>query len=100
LALAPFISELDGAAHVAIRVTPRASRAGLGGVRGEVLVLRVSAPPAEGKANAAVRSLIAKACGVPAGRVVLVRGKSSREKVVRIEGMSAAEASRRLRATS
>jgi uncharacterized protein (TIGR00251 family) len=68
-------------------------------MQGPALVIRVSAPPAEGRANAAVRKMVSQACGVPAGRVVIVRGERSRDKVLRVEGMSAAEAARRMRAT-
>jgi uncharacterized protein (TIGR00251 family) len=71
-----------------VRVQPRAGRDELAGVRDGRLLVRVSAPPVDGKANAAVCAAIAKAAGVPKGSVVVLRGASSRDKVVRIEGVA------------
>jgi uncharacterized protein YggU (UPF0235/DUF167 family) len=79
-----------------VRVTPRARTDEIVGVRDGVLVLRVAAPPADDRANAAVQSLIARRLGVRASRVVLVRGERSREKVVRVEGLAADAALRAL----
>ncbi|HEY8465744.1 MAG TPA: DUF167 domain-containing protein [Solirubrobacterales bacterium] len=81
---------------VAIRVQPRASRAGVAGERAGAIVVRVNAPPAEGKANEAVRKLVARAAGVPKGDVEIVRGERSRDKVVRARGLSARELRERL----
>jgi uncharacterized protein (TIGR00251 family) len=79
-------------ADLAIRVQPRAKRTEVAGERGDAVVIRVSAPPVEGKANEAVCRLIAARVGVPRRAVRIVRGESSRDKVVRIDGMSADEA--------
>ena len=70
-----------------MRVVPRAKRPGLERRADGVLVARVSAPPVEGKANAAVCELIAKEYGVPKSRVSVVRGLSARDKDVRITGL-------------
>ncbi len=79
-----------------MRVKPRGGRDAVEGVADGRLVLRVSAPPVEGRANAAVERLVADAMGVPKGRVTVVGGQKAREKVVRVEGLSAAEARARL----
>jgi hypothetical protein len=50
-----------------------------------VLVVRVNAPPVEGKANKAVCKLLAKHYGVPPSRVEIVRGHNARDKVVRLD---------------
>lgn len=72
-------------AEIAVRVTPRAARnvveAGDGGLR-----VHVTTVPEGGKANEAVRKLLAKALGVAKTRLVLVRGETARDKVFRIEG--------------
>jgi uncharacterized protein (TIGR00251 family) len=81
---------------LAIRVQPRAKRTGVAGERGGAVVIRVSAPPVEGKANEAVEKLIADKLGVPKSAVAIVRGDSSRDKLVRIDGLSADEARTRL----
>jgi len=79
-------------ADLAIRVQPRAKRSEVAGERGGALLIRVSAPPVDGKANAAVCRLIAERVGVPRSAVRIVRGEASRDKVVRIDGLSADEA--------
>jgi len=71
-----------------VRVTARASRDELAGLRDGVLHVRVSAPPVDGKANQAVCRLIARAVGVGRTRVTVVRGERSRDKVVRIDGVN------------
>jgi uncharacterized protein (TIGR00251 family) len=81
---------------LAIRVIPRASRTEIVGERAGRLAVRVTAPPLEGRANDAVRRLLAKALGVTVGRVQVVSGERGRDKRVRIEGISATEAARRL----
>jgi uncharacterized protein YggU (UPF0235/DUF167 family) len=60
------------------------------GERAGAIVIRVTAPPVDGKANAALCALIASAAGVPPSRVSVVRGATSRDKVVRVEGAEAA----------
>ena len=74
-----------------MRVIPRARRDEIGGERGGRLVVRVTAPPVDGAANTALRRLIAKEAGVSASRVSIVRGETSRDKVVRVEGLTGAE---------
>lgn len=70
-------------AEIAVRVTPRGGRDAIeSGPEG--LRVRVTAPPEDGKANDAVRRLLAKAMGVAPTRLVLVRGATSRDKVFRL----------------
>lgn len=64
----------------------RARRSSVEGERNGRVLVRVTAPPVEGAANVALRRLIADRAGVPAARVSVVRGKASRDKVVRVEG--------------
>ncbi len=76
---------------VALSVRPRARRAGINGIAaaaGGAFVLRVSvtAPPEDGKANAAVIALLATAWRVPKRAVTVIRGAASRRKTVRVEG--------------
>jgi uncharacterized protein len=81
---------------LAIRVQPRAKRTEVAGERGGAVVIRVSAPPVDGKANEAVEKLIADTLNVPKRAVAIVRGDGSRDKLVRIDGLSADEARTRL----
>jgi uncharacterized protein (TIGR00251 family) len=80
-----------------VRVTARASRDELAGLRDGVLHVRVSAPPVDGKANQAVCRLIARAVGVGRTSVSVVRGERSRDKVVEIDGLEPEAALRKLR---
>lgn len=82
--------------RLALRVQPRARKNEIAGERAGALVVRVTAPPVDGKANTAVRRLIAKRLGVPASRVSIVRGESSRDKLVDVEGFDDAELRRAL----
>jgi uncharacterized protein (TIGR00251 family) len=72
---------------IAIRVTPRSSKPGIGGWRTgadgrEELEVRVAAAPSDGQANAAVIKLLATALGVPKGAIAIVSGDISRHKRV------------------
>jgi uncharacterized protein (TIGR00251 family) len=67
-----------------IRVTPRASTNAVAGERDGVLLVRVTAPPVDGKANDAVVALLAKTLGMPRGGVQVVGGASSRTKRVSV----------------
>jgi uncharacterized protein (TIGR00251 family) len=81
---------VDGA-HIAVRLQPRARANQIVGERAGVLVVRVTAPPVDGRANEALCRLIAKRLHVPSRRVSVVRGAGAREKVVRVEGLTAEE---------
>jgi hypothetical protein len=94
--LKPYLSERGDATLVRVRVQPRARRDEIVGERGGALLVRVAAPPVEGRANAALCKLVARAAGVPASRAAVVRGGSGRDKVVRLEGLAAAEVAARL----
>jgi uncharacterized protein (TIGR00251 family) len=72
---------------LSVRLQPRARRDEVVGERGGAVVIRVTAPPVDGKANDALCRLVAKAAGVPPSRVSVVRGRSARDKVVRVEGV-------------
>jgi uncharacterized protein (TIGR00251 family) len=81
----------------AVRVQPRAKRPGLQGVRADgVILVRVGAPPEDGRANAELCAVVARELGLRARQVNVVVGHTSRDKVVEIEGPSAAEIDARL----
>ena len=69
-----------------VKVTPRASRDEIAGMRDGVLVVRVTAAPVDDAANRAVVKLIAKRAGVARGRVQIARGARGRRKRIEIEG--------------
>lgn len=74
-------------AEIKVRVQPRASRSEIAGRRGDAIVVRLTSPPVDDRANKELIKLIAKAAGVAKGKVSIVRGKRSRDKVVRVEGV-------------
>ncbi len=89
----------DGA-RLVVRVKPKSSREGVvveAGPGGDVVVVRVNAPPVEGKANERVREVVAAALGIPRGRVSIVRGEGSREKDLAITGLDVAAVEAKLR---
>jgi len=86
---APAWCREDGADLVlALHVQPGAKKSEVVGARGEGiatrLVVRIKAPPVDGKANAELVRFLAGAFGVPLRAVTLLRGESSRQKTVRI----------------
>jgi uncharacterized protein (TIGR00251 family) len=84
--------------EVAIRLQPRARRNEIVGMRADAFLLRVTAPPVHGRANEALCRLVATAAGVAPSRVAVVRGLTSRDKVVRVEGVDDADLRRALQA--
>ncbi|WP_175580978.1 MULTISPECIES: DUF167 domain-containing protein [Marivivens] len=70
-------------AEISVRVTPKASRNRIT-VEDDAIRVYVTVVPEDGKANAAVQKLLAKALGVPKSRLELVRGQTSRDKTFRI----------------
>lgn len=72
-----------------MRVQPRAHKDEISGERNGALGVRVVAPPVDGKANEAARKLIARRMVIAAGRISVVRGSSSRDKLIEVKGMDA-----------
>lgn len=67
-----------------VRVIPRARRRAVESGGGGALTVRVTEPPEDGRANAAVLEALAEHFGVPRRRVVLVRGATGRRKVIEV----------------
>jgi len=83
-------------ATVNVRVQPRASRDEIAGERDGRLLVRLTAPPVDGRANEALCRLLAKRVGVARTRVTIVRGAGARDKVLRVAGVSREELEGRL----
>lgn len=67
---------------VAVHAQPGAKKSAVAGLHGEALKIRVAAPAVEGKANEALTAFVAKALGLPRRAVGIVKGESSREKLL------------------
>jgi uncharacterized protein (TIGR00251 family) len=77
-----------------LKVIPGSSRNQIALGEEGTLKVKVTSPPVEGKANEAVRRILAKALGLPKGRIALLSGAHSRTKTIRIEGCSLEDATR------
>ena len=89
----PAVKIIDGAILLAVRLTPKGGRDAIDGMigtpAGAALKARVSAPPEDGKANAALERLVAKWLRLPQRSVSVVAGGRSRNKTLRISGDAA-----------
>jgi len=92
------VRETGGGASFAVKVHPRARKNAVTGELGEALKISLTAPPAEGRANQALIEFLAELLQLPRASVTIAAGHSSRNKVVRVRGLTAAQAEERLRA--
>jgi uncharacterized protein (TIGR00251 family) len=86
-----------GEQSVSIRVQPRASRNQIDLRTDGTIAIKLTAPPVEGAANRALTEFLARTLGVPKSAVAIVSGSKSREKRIRVSGMSSQALRARLR---
>ncbi|MFH0825623.1 MAG: DUF167 domain-containing protein [Pseudomonadota bacterium] len=91
-----FTAEHPDGALIRVRVTPRASADQIGEERGNSLTVRLTAAPVDGKANKSLVKLLAKRLGVAGSSIELLRGCTTREKVLLVRGERAAGVEERL----
>ncbi len=91
------IRDSAAGATFAVKVHPRARKDAITGEVGDALKVALTAPPVEGRANDAVVEFFAKLLRVPRSSVTIAAGESSRQKVIRVAGLSAAAIAERLR---
>jgi uncharacterized protein len=82
------ITEANGGVTFSVRVVPRSSRNQIVGVEGGVLKIKLTSPPVEGAANAALIEFIAEWLNVRRSAVSIVSGDKARNKVVRVSGVT------------
>lgn len=75
--------------HFTVHVRPGGRRDAVEGSHGDALAVRVAAPPTDGRANDAVRALLAEAFGVARREVEITSGHTARRKRVRVGGDAA-----------
>ena len=83
-------------ATLVVHVVPRARRTEVSGRHGDVIKIRLAAPPVDGAANAELVRFLAERLGVPHAAVAIVRGAAARRKTVEIAGVATDVAVRRL----
>ena len=76
--------------RIQLRVSPGARRTAITGRYGDGWKVRVAAPPEGGRANAALLRHLAGLLGIPAGRLRVVAGASSRDKLIEVDGVAPA----------
>jgi uncharacterized protein (TIGR00251 family) len=87
---------LTAPAELRVRVIPNAKKDEFAGYREGELLLRLNAPPLEGKANRAAVEFVARFLGVPRSAVLLRRGERSRHKIFQIVGLESSDLERKL----
>jgi uncharacterized protein len=92
------VNETAKGVTFAVKVHPRARRNAITGVLGSALKLALTAPPVEGRANHAVIEFFAELFEIPRSSVTIASGETSRNKVVRIAGVTKAAVAARLSA--
>jgi uncharacterized protein (TIGR00251 family) len=96
-AMAPaFVRAQPEGTCLTIKLQPRASRNEIGEALGNELRIKVTAPPVDAAANEALVRLLAERLACPRGAVRLLRGHTSRHKVVLVQGLKPAEVLQRL----
>ena len=91
------IHESADAVTFAVKVHPRAKKNAITGELGDALKLSLAAPPIDGRANQACIELFAELLKVPRSSVTIASGQSSRNKVVRVAGLSGEQLHKRMK---
>jgi uncharacterized protein (TIGR00251 family) len=92
------VNETTKGVTFAVKVHPRARKNAMTGVVGDALKLSLTAPPVEGRANQAVIEFFAELFEIPRSSVTIASGETSRNKVVRIAGLTKAAVAARVSA--
>ena len=97
MSVSSFLRSHANGVYIQIKIQPRANKDEIGDVLGDELKVKVTAPPVDTAANEALVGFLAKLLQCPRRSVQLVRGQTSRHKVVFVEGLDAQTAAARLR---
>ena len=89
MSLPPYVRQESGVVYLHVKVQPRASRNEIGEVLGNELKVKVTAPPVDSAANEALVEFLAEVIGCARGAVQIVKGGTSRHKVVAVRGVAA-----------
>jgi len=81
---------------IQVRITPNSASNAIRIEKGDRLVIRLTAPPVEGKANKSLLRFLAKRLGIPPSSITILRGRASRDKVLLVSGLDELTARKRL----
>jgi uncharacterized protein len=90
------IHETSEGVTFAVKVHPRAKKNAITGELGDALKLSLTSPPVEGRANEACIEFFAKLLKLPRSSVTIASGQTSRQKMIRVSGLSAEEVRKRI----
>jgi uncharacterized protein (TIGR00251 family) len=90
------LKESQAGTTFAVKIHPRAKKNAITGQVGDALKVALTAPPIDGKANAACIEFFAKLLNVPRSSVTIAAGQTSRNKVIRVAGLTAQQVRERL----
>jgi hypothetical protein len=90
------VHESPAGATFQVRIHPRAKQNAVTGELGDALKVSLTAPPVDGRANQACIEFFAKLLKVPRSSVTIASGQSNRNKVIRVDGLSAEDVRRRI----
>ena len=91
------VKDTPSGATFAVRLHPRAKKDAITGTLGDALKISLTAPPIEGRANLACIEFLADLLKLPRSSITIAAGQTSRNKLIRISGVSAADVETRLR---
>jgi len=92
----PLIRETANGVTFAVKVQPRAKKNAITGEFGDALKVSLTAPPIDGRANEACIEFLAKLLKVPSSSVTIASGQTSRNKMIRVAGLTAEDVRKRL----
>ena len=96
MTMPPFLRVQADGLLLSVKLQPRASANEIGEALGNELRIKVTAPPVDAAANEALVRLLAEQLDCPRGRVELVRGHTSRHKVIKLYGIAPGDAAAKL----
>jgi len=92
------VRDIPAGASFQVKVHPRARKNAITGVIGDALKVALTAPPIQGRANEACVAFFAEFLNVPRSSVTIAAGEASRNKLIRVSGVSAVQVAERLSA--
>ena len=87
----PYFTETPEGTVLNVKAQPRSSKAGIDGLLGDAVKVRIRCAPVDGKANKELVETLADAFDLPKSRVIFKSGETSKTKRILLQGLSAAE---------